>query len=112
MRLRNLAPVLLLAVAGVAQDAAPATPGTAAADNKSAAYYHYSLGHLYSEMAGAFGNRGEYFDKAAENYRLAMKDDPGATFIAEELSDLYIQSGRLRDAVSEAEDLLKQNPND
>ena len=112
MRLRNLAPVLLLAVAGVAQDAAPATPSTSAADNKSAAYYHYSLGHLYSEMAGAFGNRGEYFDKAAENYRLAMKDDPGATFIAEELSDLYIQSGRLRDAVSEAEDLLKQNPND
>ena len=63
-------------------------------------------------MAGTFGNRSEYFDKAAENYRQAMKDDPSATFIAEELSDLYIQSGRLRDAVTEAEDLLKQNPND
>ena len=82
------------------------------ANGKAAAYYHYSLGHLYAEMAGAFGNRGEYFTKAVDNFRQAMKDDPGATFIAEELSDLYIQSGRLRDAVMEAEELLKQNPND
>ena len=87
-------------------------PPSDAGDIKAEAYYHYSLGHLYAEMAGAFGNRSEYFNKAADNYRLAMKEDPGATFIAEELSDLYIQSGRLRDAVIEAEDLLKQNPND
>jgi tetratricopeptide (TPR) repeat protein len=108
--------------AAVPPPAAPAPPRGAAStasgasgsaeDSRAAAYYHYSLGHLYAEMAGAFGNRGEYFDKAAENFRLALKDDPGATFIAEELSDLYIQSGRLRDAVIEAEDLLKQNPND
>jgi tetratricopeptide (TPR) repeat protein len=122
MRLRNFASVFCLLASGaaMAQTASappatsPATANSVAAgeDSKSAAYYHYSLGHLYAEMAGAFGNRGEYFDKAAENYRLAMKDDPNATFIAEELSDLYIQSGRLRDAVTEAEDLLKQNPND
>jgi tetratricopeptide (TPR) repeat protein len=128
MRLINLARVLCLltTAAAVAQTAAvppPAAPPRDAAgaaspaaggvgDSRAAAYYHYSLGHLYAEMAGAFGNRGEYFNKAAENFRLAMKDDPSATFIAEELSDLYIQSGRLRDAVTEAEDLLKQNPND
>jgi tetratricopeptide (TPR) repeat protein len=45
-------------------------------------------------------------------YRAALKADPSATFIAEELSDLYIQSGRLREAVLDAEDALKQNPND
>jgi tetratricopeptide (TPR) repeat protein len=127
MRQLNVARILCLLATGaaVAQTAAVPSPdapaGSPAAaspatgsveDSKAAAYYHYSLGHLYAEMAGAFGNRGEYFDKAAENFRLAMKDDPGATFIAEELSDLYIQSGRLRDAVMEAEDLLKQNPND
>ena len=105
---------LLATAAAVAQTAAvpPKDDAGAVTDSKAAAYYHYSLGHLYAEMAGAFGNRGEYFNKAAENYRLALKDDPGAAFIAEELSDLYIQSGRLRDAVIEAEDLLKQNPND
>lgn len=80
--------------------------------DKAAAYYHYSLGHLYAELAGAYGNRGEYVNKAIENYRLAMKADPTASFLSEELSDLYIQAGRLRDAVLEAEETLRQNPND
>ena len=80
--------------------------------DKAAAYYNYAVGHLYAELAGAYGNRGDLFAKAVENYKLAMKADPGATFISEELSDLYIQSGRLREAVTEAEESLKQNPGD
>ena len=80
--------------------------------DKAAAYYHYALGHLYSELAGAYGNRGEYVNKAIDNYRLAMKADPNASFLSEELSDLYIQPGRPRDAVIESEESLKQNPND
>ncbi|MBS1871619.1 MAG: tetratricopeptide repeat protein [Acidobacteria bacterium] len=80
--------------------------------DKATAYYHYSLGHMYAEMAASYNNRGDYFNKAIENYRLAIKADPGASFLSEELSDLYIQSGRLREAVSDAEDILKQNPND
>jgi len=110
-----LFPVLLVALSGVfalsgqAQEASKPPAGT---DSKAAAYYHYSLGHLYAELAGAYSNRGDYFNKAVENYKTALKDDPAASFIAEELSDLYVQSGRLRDAVSEAEDALKQNPDD
>src|SRR5579884_2555556 len=102
----------LLAGLAAAQNTTPTTPTPAGTPDKASAYYHYSLGHLYSELAGAYGNRGEYFNKAVENYRAALNADPSATFIAEELSDLYIQSGRLRDAVVEAEDLLKKNPND
>ncbi len=102
------------ALAGAAcaqnQKTAAATPAPGA--DKAASYYHYSLGHLYAELAGAYGNRGDYFNKAIENYRLAMKEDPSASFIGEELSDLYIQSGRLREAVTEAEEALKQNPDD
>jgi tetratricopeptide (TPR) repeat protein len=92
----------------------PADAQTSAAPkiDKGTAYYHFTLGHLYSELAGAYGNRGDYLTKAIENYRLAMKADPDASFLAEELSDLYIQSGRLREAVSEAEEALKNNPND
>jgi tetratricopeptide (TPR) repeat protein len=90
----------------------PASPQPSASDAKATAYYNYSLGHLYSELAAAYGNRGDYFNKAVESYRAALQADPSATFIAEELSDLYIQSGRLREAVTEAEDQLKQNPND
>jgi len=109
-RLARLPILLLAASAAFAQ--APAAPQPAAQGDKAAAYYNYSLGHLYSELAAAYGNRGEYFNKAAESYRAALKADPGATFIAEELSDLYIQSGRLREAVLDAEEALKQNPND
>src|SRR5271154_6748699 len=105
--------LLLFACSAFSQNPAPSTPpsSTAKAD-KAAAYYNYSLGHLYSELASAYGNRGDYFNKAVESYKAALKADPDATFIAEELSDLYIQSGRLREAVVEAEDQLKQNPND
>jgi tetratricopeptide (TPR) repeat protein len=80
--------------------------------DRAAAYYHYALGHLYAELAATYNNRGDYFNKAIDNYRAAMKADPSATFLSEELSDLYIQSGRLREAVTDAEDILKQNPGD
>src|SRR6202050_2846953 len=114
-RLVSLPGLLLVASAAFAQStpAAPQPAGQSAAQaDKAAAYYDYSLGHLYSELAAAYGNRGEYFSKAADAYRAALKADPSATFIAEELSDLYIQSGRLREAVLDAEEALKQNPND
>ena len=48
---------------------------------KAAAYYHYSLGHLYEELAGSSGNRTEYVNKAIENYRLSVKEDPSASFL-------------------------------
>ena len=79
---------------------------------KSAAYYHFALGHLYAELAGAYGNKGDLLDKAIDNYREALKADPEAAFLAEELSDLYVQAGRLREAVSEAQAALEKNPND
>ncbi len=78
--------------------------------DKASAYYYYSIGHMYAELAQSYGNRGDLFSKAVDSYKSAMKADPSATFIAEELSDLYIQSGKLREAVTEAEDSLKQNP--
>jgi tetratricopeptide (TPR) repeat protein len=105
-------PLLLALIAACLPAASAQTPAAAKSADKSAAYYHYSLAHLYSELAGATQNRSDYVTKAVENYRLAMKEDPGVAFLSDELSDLYIQSGRLRDGVLEAEDALKQNPND
>jgi tetratricopeptide (TPR) repeat protein len=77
--------------------------------DRASAYYHYTLGHMYAEQAG---NKGDFLNKAIENFRLALKADPGASFISEELSDLYVQSGRLREAVQDAEDTLRANPSD
>ncbi len=79
---------------------------------KAAAYYHYSLGHLYEELAEASGNRSDYVNKAIENYRLAMKEDPAASFLVEDIAELYRVSGRIRDAVEEAQGALKTNPDD
>jgi len=79
-------------------------------DSRATAYYHFVMGHLYAELAAAHGYRGEYVNRAIEQFKLALKADPGASLPMEELSDLYMQSGRLRDAVSEAEDMLRQNP--
>lgn len=87
----------------------PPVPAAQAPD-KAAAYYNFAMGHLYAEMAASYGNRGEYVNKAINYYQTALKLDPSASFLSEELTDLYIQSGQLARAVSEAEDLLKTNP--
>src|SRR5580698_7940943 len=89
------------------QASAPSQPPT----DKAAAYYNFAMGHLYAELAGVYGNRSEYVVKAIDFYKQALKLDPGASFLFEELTDLYIQSGRLKDAVTEAEDILKREPN-
>lgn len=106
-------PVMLfsLAVLLAAGLHAQTTPAAPASDNKAEAYYNFAMGHLYAELAGAYGNRSEYVNKAIEYYREALKLDPSAGFLAEELTDLYIQAQRLRDAVTEAEGMLKKDPN-
>ncbi len=94
---------------------APAQTQSAASGakpDKAAAYYNFSMGHLYAELAQAYNNRGEYLNKAIEHYRAAIKADPSAGFLSEELAELYIQSGKIRDAVIETEEALKTNPND
>ncbi len=111
-----------LAGAGVAQQKSsaarpPAAPGDASKsapakpqDQKASAYFNYAMGHMYAELAGAYGYRSDYVSRAIEHYRAALEADPGASFVSEELTDLYMQSGKLRDAVTEAEDILKRNP--
>jgi tetratricopeptide (TPR) repeat protein len=110
LKVTNLLSLLLLA-AGIAR-CGQSAPAPAQNVDRAAAYYHFSLGHLYSELAGAYGNKGDYLNRAIENYRLALKADPGATFLTDELSDLYIQAGQTRTAVLEAEEAIRQNPDD
>ena len=109
--LSALVATILSIPAAFAQNQVPEPVKAAQAPDKAAAYYNFAMGHLYAEMAAAYGNRGEYVNKAIEHYQTALKLDPTATFLSGELSDLYIQSGQLARAVTEAEELLKQNPN-
>src|SRR5258706_14989544 len=105
-------PVLAVLASAAFGQNPPAASKAPAKIDKASSYYNYSLGHMYAELASAYSNNGSYFTKAVESYRAALKADPGAHFIDEELADLYIQSGRLREAGLEAEDALKQNPHD
>jgi tetratricopeptide (TPR) repeat protein len=98
--------VLYAAVPAMAQTpAAPATPADADA------YYNFAMGHLYGEMAGAYGNRGEYVNKAVDFYKQAIKLDPKAAYIEEELTNFYVQTGQLEKATAEAQAMLTANPN-
>ncbi|HSB15754.1 MAG TPA: tetratricopeptide repeat protein [Bryobacteraceae bacterium] len=89
---------------------APTDGAAAKGVSRADAYYHFSMGHLYTELAGAYGNRGTYLSKAIDHLKLAIQADPSSSYLAERLSDAYVQAGRLNDAVTEAEDRLKKNP--
>ncbi len=91
-----------------AQNAATQSPK----NPKASAYYHAALGHLYAELAAQYGGRGEYVTKAIENYKLAMRADPETGSLAQELAELYVQSGQIRTAVNEFEEVVKRNPDD
>ena len=80
------------------------------ADSKAGAYYNFAMGRVYAELAQAYGNKPDYLTKAIQHYQEALKLDPSASLVFEELTDLYIQTNHLRDAITQAEDMLKQNP--
>jgi tetratricopeptide (TPR) repeat protein len=89
---------------------APA-PQPAASSDRSNAYYTFAMAHLYAELAQAYGNRGEYVNKAIDMYRQAMKLDPNSSYIGEELADFYVHTSQLENATKLANELIKANPN-
>ena len=77
--------------------------------DKAAAYYHYTLAHMYEEMVTAYG-RSDLATKAGEEYRLAIEADPSSEFLTSALAELYVKTGRIADAVREAQDIIKRDP--
>jgi tetratricopeptide (TPR) repeat protein len=109
----------LTALAVSAQEKAPAPPKSPqttapSGENKTpdhaASYYHYSLAHMYEEALAMTG-RSEYAAKAIEEYRLAITADPSSEFLNSALAELYTKTGRIRDAVMEAQEILQRDPN-
>jgi len=78
--------------------------------DRAAGYYHYALAHMYEEMVTAYG-RSDLANKAIEEYRLAIEADPSSEFLTSGLAELYVKTGRIRDAVLEAQDIIKRDPN-
>jgi tetratricopeptide (TPR) repeat protein len=110
--------VLFAVTAGLSQSA-PSTPtsapktSTAATQRKTdraAAYYHYTVAHMYEEQVAMYG-RSDLANKAIEEYRLAIDADPTSEYLTSGLAELYAKTGRIRDAVLEAQDIIKSDPN-
>ncbi len=78
--------------------------------DKAAAYYHFTLAHMYEELVSMYG-RTDYANKAIEEYRLAIDNDPASDYLNAGLAELYAKTGRIRDAVLEAQDILKRDGN-
>jgi tetratricopeptide (TPR) repeat protein len=107
----------LLAQGSLAQARAadsPAAVGSSSAPkgktpDRASAYYHFTLAHMYEEQVA--NGRSELANKAIEEYRAAIDADPNSAYLTSGLAELYNKIGRIRDAVIEAQDLIKRNPN-
>src|SRR5262249_57640856 len=91
-------------------DRAPDQNKPAAKVDHAASYYHFGLAHMYEEMMAMYG-RSEYANKAIEEYRLAIAADPSSEYLNAALADLYNRTGRIRDAVLEAQEIIQRDPN-
>ena len=90
--------------------ASPTQGAPARKVDKASAYYHYSMAHIYEELVAVYG-RSDLASKAIDEYRQAIDADPGSEYLTAGLAELYAKTGRIRDAVVEAQDILKRDPN-
>jgi tetratricopeptide (TPR) repeat protein len=106
--------VLLAAHSLSAQKSAPAVASPATppvVTDRAASYYHYGLAHLYEDLAVNAG-RSDYATQAVEEYKLALTADPNSRMLQDGLADLYFKIGRIREAVTAAQEQITRNPDD
>lgn len=75
------------------------------------AYFNYTMGHIAEQMYEST-SRSEYATQAIEYYKKAYTLDPSSAVIGERLAEMYWKAQRLRDAIEEAQQILKRDPND
>lgn len=106
--------VITLAAPSLAQTAPPlAKPsGTTTApkqDDRSIAYYHYALAHLYEDAATQNG-RSDLANQAIDEYKLALDHDPKSKYLNSGLAELYFKLGRVREAIVSVQEILQKDP--
>src|SRR5882724_11425682 len=75
------------------------------------AYYNYTIGHIYEQQYETTSSP-EFATKAIEAYKKAYALDPKSPIIGERLAEMYWKAQRIREAVNEAQQILKRDPND
>jgi len=102
------APNTAPAVTPPSAQSAPA-PAPAKQPDRAVAYYHFQLGHMYEEQAGLSG-RMEFATRAIDEYHKALEADPQSAFLNSALAELYARTGRIKDAVQEAQESIQRDP--
>jgi tetratricopeptide (TPR) repeat protein len=115
MNIRSLTVAFLVLSAtsavALAQDPQRPAQGNVSPDQRAQAYYNVTMGHLYEQEFESSGHA-EDAAKAIEFYKKAYAIDPSSAEIGEDLAEAYFLAHRSREAISEAEDVIRRNPND
>jgi tetratricopeptide (TPR) repeat protein len=121
LRLLSLAAVLaLVSIEAGAQARGPQAPASAASpsatapvksgnDPRAEAYYDYTMGHIYQQEYQS-SNRSEDANQAIDFFKKAYQLDPHSGVIGEQLARMYFESQRIRDAVTEAQQIIQRDP--
>jgi tetratricopeptide (TPR) repeat protein len=87
-------------------------PMMATESKRAQAYYHLGLASIYEDDATSEGRTDET-NKAIEEYKMALNDDPDSAELNDGLADLYVHvPGHEHDAEVTARAELKRDPND
>jgi tetratricopeptide (TPR) repeat protein len=78
---------------------------------RAEAYYNFTMGHIYEQQYEQTG-AGEYATRAIDSYKKAYAVDPQSPIIGERLAEMYWKAQRQHDAIAEANEVLKRNPDD
>jgi Flp pilus assembly protein TadD len=89
----------------------PKTAPTGTDSTRAEAYYNFTMGHIYEQQYEAT-SKAEFATQAIDAYKKAYALDPKSPVIGERLAEMYWKAQRLRDAVNEAQEILKRDPTD
>jgi tetratricopeptide (TPR) repeat protein len=92
-----------------AQAQAPATVAPATDSSHADAYYYFTMGHL-QEQQYEMTTSADYASESIESYKKALELEPGSAVILERLAEIYAKSQHIRDAVVQAQEALKIDP--
>jgi tetratricopeptide (TPR) repeat protein len=93
------------------QQTSESSPQVTKTPSRADAYYNFTMGHIYEQQYEST-SKPEYATQAIEAYKKAYALDPKSPVIGERLAEMYWKAQRTHEAVTEAQALLKRDPND
>ena len=91
------------------QAAASPSPSQGDPATRGEAYFDFVMGHYFSQEY-QISSHAEDANKAIDFLKKAFTLDPSSQQIGDELAEIYYQSQRIRDAVTEAQSILAKDP--